>query len=590
MAKIKIRIGNRKIDETDKVNINDIPIAFIDTSQNDYYATFDINKNFVTDKKEIVRAYQNIEFPDTLFFDKKNKIVSSPNIKRVGNKFTYMPQNAVEFTPEQFSCYARIKRAMQYRETKRYNMKVCIADETINLSLCEKMISIFGDAYKRSICPANIRVNSGSVKIESLIETAISDADFAFIESPDGITLPDDFDINKILSYNTTTWLICEDFSGFQDTPSDYVPRYKEGYLNSFYNETDRKKVSNKIVNTTNLPEEYDDYDKELLYDDVLLLSKDGGGSIIISPKNFFVNITSNAKIVYDVMMHIFLNSWEKSKTITSWITNQPVDYMAYTKSPLGRNQKKITLDDLLQDDNFEIEDEYIINSIEIDNENVVLVRMSAEKELYFKKIGEIKDPEKGAKAISYLTTKGTVVNYEQEEIYTVEKPVSLSYSYNDGHLYIIAEPIFSSEQQINLPEGAELEVPDLSKTYYLCTRKVNAPDESVLRLIEEDEYMMSLHGMLLAKININTNTKTEIMDIRIPGGGLPLPDDDDYDMLDIGGIEGRPLRRGGTLIFRLPIILKEHREKIEQEIKKHIVAGTEAILVFDQQRREDGE
>ena len=591
MAKIKIRVGTKKIDETEKVDIGDIPIAYIDTSLNDYYATFDLNKNFVNDTKEIVRAYHNIEYPDSLFFDGEDKIITNnSSIKRVGNKFTYVPQNTTEFTPEQFSCYARIRRTMQYKENKSYNLNVCVADETNDLSVCEKMISIFGDAYKRGICPPNVKINNGSIKIESLIERAISESDFAFIKSEDGINLPHDFSMEKILEYNTTVWLMCDDFVGFQDTPEGYTPVYKEGRLNTFYNDTARKKISDKIINSAAIPDAYSDFEAEILYDDVLLLSKDGSGYIIITPKSFFDNVTENAKIVYDVLMYVFLNSWEKSRTITSWITNQPVDYMAYSNIALGRNHKKITLEDLLQDDNFDIDDEYIINSIETDNDHVVLISMSAEHELYFRKTGEIKDPEKAPDAISYLTTKGTIINYIQEDIYLREKPIILSYEYTDEHLYIIVEPMVNSFQQIYLPDGAELEIPDLSKSYYLCTQKVNSPDESVLRLIEESEYMMSVHGMLLAKISIDTNDRTDIADIRIPGGGLPLADEDDYDLLDIGGIEGRPLRRGSTLIIRMPTTLSKYRENIEQEINKHIVAGTEAVIVFDQGRKDEEE
>ena len=54
--------------------------------------------------------------------------------------------------------------------------------------------------------------------------------------------------------------------------------------------------------------------------------------------------------------------------------------------------------------------------------------------------------------------------------------------------------------------------------------------------------------------------------------------------MLDIGNPYGRPYRKGSTLIFRLPKNLMQYRDKIEKEVKKHIVADNIAKFIYDKE------
>jgi len=70
--------------------------------------------------------------------------------------------------------------------------------------------------------------------------------------------------------------------------------------------------------------------------------------------------------------------------------------------------------------------------------------------------------------------------------------------------------------------------------------------------------------------------------DTRIMGGGLPDGQPDDYDMLDIGHVNGRPYRLGSAFIIRVPKKISNYESRIRTELDKHISAGDEYVLVFE--------
>ena len=583
---MKINVSNRNIEIVSKPDISDIALGYIDNKDIKRHVDIVIDDKFAQDSATQITPYQEIASSEDLFFD-ENNIPLKVNLKRLGNTWIYEPINSTEYTPANFECDALIKKAGTFSEKNTYNIKICAADQSSNLNLCKKLVNVFGNAGQRGLCPANISVNDNKTEPESMLEYSIENSDFIFLESDDGITLPDKISIEDIIAVQTNAWISVENFSSAKvvntNEEDKYEPIYKEGRLNNFYVSSKRKAILNKVLTMDNIPEEYTDYEKELLYDDVLLLSKDEKGSIIITPAEFLNDMKNNAAIIFDVMMYIYLKSYVKTKTFYSWITDEPVDYRVYSYMPYGKYHERINIKDLVYDKNSDMP--YSIIRVNTNNENVFLVDIDENKELFFRKKGnDIKDPPKKSGEISFLTMKQTIVNYQKENIFYKESRANISWHDKDGKVYIEISPLISSKYHIVIPDSVALSIDDMTKKYWLCATQVEAEQTSDIRLVNTKLYNSANDGIKIAEIIPKIEYGTAIYDIRIKGGGLPESCRDDYDMLDIGNPYGRPYRKGSTLIFRLPKNLMQYRDKIEKEVKKHIEADNIAKFIYDKE------
>lgn len=586
---MKINVSDRKFNIVDKPDFSDISIGYIDNKNTENYVDFIIDEKFAADSSERIMPYQRLSSPSYLFFDENSNIIKNVNLKRLGNTWIYEPNNSTEYTPERFECSAVIKKAMKFTEEKTYNIKVCAGDASYELDLCKNLVNIFGNANKRGLCPSNIIVNNNNTEPESLLEYTVNNSDFIFMESYDGIDLPCDLTVDDIISCNTNLWISAENFDGIVEAPitdtenNIYDPIYLEGRLVNFYTKAKRKAKITKIIKLSNLPEAYDDYDKEIVYDDVLILSSKEKGSVIITPKEFMDNLSDNSSVLYDVMMYIYLKSYVQTKTLSSWITNEPVNKRAYSNSELNRYHEKINITDMLDAD--VRRDDFSILRVNTNNPGVFLVDISTDKELFFRKNDHgTKDPVKNPEEISFLTTKQSVVNYAQENIYLMETSARLSYEYIDDELYVIVAPMVSSSHQIIIPEPVSLKVESMNKRYYVCISQAESEEISDVVLVDSEKYSLTDNGIKIAEVIPKTKYSTKVYDIRIKGGGLPESFGNDYDLLDIGNPYGRPYRKGSTLIFRLPKQLEEHKDKLEKEVEKHIIASDVPIFIYDKE------
>lgn len=579
---MKIKVGSRKLVTTDKVDLADIPVGYIDAKDAKYEADFKINEKYATNILQQLSPYQKFTDDAIIFFDKNKTKIQDVTLKRQGNSWIYEPHKFKEYTPMEFECHANIRKTMKFDDKFAYDLKVCVGEEGSNLEMCSNLIKIFGNS-KRGMCPANIKINNEKTEPESLLETRVSDCDFVFFNSVDGVNLPYGFDKNLILDKFTNIWISAETFAGFTDAGKNYKPAYNIGRLCGFYETSERTTKVERTVGCDNIPNEYMDYIPEIVYDDILLLEKPGCGYIIISPKELIDDVIGNYKIIYDVMMYIFLRSTVKTKTITSWITNEPIDYRAYSFKKLNMYHEPIRIKDMLPDNTEE--GTYSVINIETNNDEVFLADITPEKQFFFRKIGsKKKDPEKKAGEISFLTSKRTVVNYSKEDIYLVKTKADFSFTYDKGSVYVKLRPFADSENCLFLPDGATIEITDMSKKYYFCVKPVTGKGISEVSVVDANLYSLINNGEKIAEVSFRPVFNTKIYDIRVKGGGLPVTEEDDYDMLDISSLYGRPYREGSTMIFKMPRSLEKHKDKIEQAIKKHIVASDTPVLFFNEE------
>ena len=82
---------------------------------------------------------------------------------------------------------------------------------------------------------------------------------------------------------------------------------------------------------------------------------------------------------------------------------------------------------------------------------------------------------------------------------------------------------------------------------------------------------------------------KDYLTDMRIRGGGLPEDMPDNFNLLDIGHIYGRPYRKANTLVFTLPKKYEIYKDEILKAIDKYKVAEDYVAIFFEDQET-DGE
>jgi len=574
---VKIKVSDRDIVESKRVEPTDIPLAYIDSQDATFNVDFYLSKDFATDSSEQVYAYQKFDSVPYVFNSEGKKI--NGKFKRSGNIYSYEPSNATEFQPETFTCDAVIKKAMTYRSSASYDITVGVIDNSYEHDLVNTLISVFGDANKRGICPSNITINKGSIDYtEFLAKAASTKADFMFMRSDNG---DEEKTLKTCFDNHINLWLQVDTFDDMiQELKKDVQYTFKkEGTYGTFYVPSERKSKPKKIFKQSGSHGGYPDdvYEYEFPYEDVLVLHKRNVGYVIITPKEFMDKAIDNVKIIYDVLVTVFLKSYRTSRYASSWITDEPVDYVSYSGERLDTYHKKISLSKLLYFSGYELNGEYQLLYVNTNKEDVSFISVDSNKDILFRKNGKgSKDPKKGDGISSYLTTKGTIMFYKPEDVKLLTTHANLTAEIQEGLITIKLMPLKDSSRKIYMKKARTFKITDANKHWCLTINSELDP-----QLIEQENYSKETNGYKIADIIITAKDKSSLVDIRPYGGGLPVDEKDVYSLLDIGNVKGRPYRLGSTIIIRLPKRLEEHREKIKDAVDRHIAAGQHYVLLF---------
>lgn len=576
---MKIHLPNHKITAVQFVSPQEIPVAYIDTKDIEYKARFSIEEDFAEDSKSIMRPYQVVESENMILFDENENIIKGSKFRKRGNTIFYEPPGAREFSPAMFTCNAFLKRKAIYDSEKLYDIKIGTAERDTKIPLASKLISIFGNAYKKGLCPPNIKVNGGDISRESMINAANNEADFIFVETNNGIDFSG-LNINTLLDKNINVWISSSQWGQSPGDPPGVL--VQEGSMNSFYKNTARKKISKYRFTTQERIESLkDNCTYSFPYEDVMLIEKKDRGFVVVTPSDFIENCGDNVKVIYDVLCYIYFNAYKKSKKISSWITNEPVDFAAYSYQKIEAFHKTILLDNLVGDT--ALNDEYKLLGISVQPDGVKYVGLGPNKELLFRKTNKINiDQKKNDDDISYLTSKNTVVFYGKLDAYNTKTRVKLTGKRSRDKMSVVIQSIINSDKAIWTNEEVILDIPDIRLVWFVCAKSGTVNTPSIFTLVEQSEYSIGKHGYKIAEVRIDTDKNVKIVDTRVFGGGLPAKEKEDYDLIDIGNLYGRPYRLGSTLIIRLPKRLRPHESKIRQAVLKHIAAGEYPIFIFE--------
>ena len=584
---MKIHIPKHDIRESDHVSLKEIPLAYVNCDETKYVPNISIEKDFAKESKEIVRAYTEFDDPDIFLFNSNKEIITDVPLKRLGNRYTYEPTNLVEYTPVNFSCSALVKKNMSFKNDNQFNIRVAVVEEGADLKFASSLITIFGDAYRRGVCPSNIRINNGSMTPQSLISSKFKDNDFVFLKSKDGKNTVSEgkdveFDVDAILDEHVNLWMSVESF-GNMLTDAEAGKNITLADTNLYNTKAYPQSEAYKMFNVMNENPDYpsSEYTYKYLCESVLLLEKKDKGFIIVTPSWLLDNLNKNVNIIYEVMMYVILNGYYRSREEASWITNEPIDYMAYHTSKLNARHKRMNLADMLKNNRYNIGNEYTLLSVDTSVDDVMFMNIAPNKDMFFFKVGAKTDPVKNDNQISYFTTKKTVIHYEQMDVNMIESLIDLEANVIDSVVYLTVHPYQSTLHKINTKSDQTLKLDSNSLTYFICTRESAPEIENIFEAVPEYTYSSEAHGMKVATVKVNIEPSTKTYDIRVLGGGLPTSEPDNYNLLDIGHIYGRPYRIGSTLIIRLPKALERYEDIIRKAIDKHASSGDYPVLIF---------
>lgn len=596
---MKIFPQEHEIVESSDILVKDIPLAYIDTADNQYKVDINVENEFLVDERRQVRPYDSFSDEFTCFFDSNDKVVEGVPLKRRGNRYSYEPEGAISFAPTRFSCNVNCQRNDKYSSKLDYDIKVWTASE----QLAYDLINIFGDAWKTGRSPQNIKMNGGAMVNGQFFGQTKDDMmkdDFLFFESPDGVqykTLDKngaevlkDIPIDSFLDKHVNIWLSVDKFDGMMNKTS-VLPLH---VIPQVFNQRDYYIHTKKGVPIFSLDTRhyhYDDptYSYTLFNSSVLILEKPGKGFIIVTPKAILDNSQKYAGMIYEVLFKIYCSSYFDIPTTETWITAHPVDYAVDRSEQFSKSQGSINLNRVMHDCDQRTDIAYNIHSVTTSKPDKVLFSgIDNDGEMHF--VSLVKDePEKPAGAVSYYTSNGNIVYYVPDDIYLIERPFKAAYSIDSNNVIrIVIEPAKSSLYKIHTERPYDLTVPNNLGTYYICANPLPSELSTIFTLVLASNYTQSKDGHKIATVVISCEQHTKIYDVRIMGGGLPEQLPDDYNMMDIGNLNGRPYRLGGTNIIHLPMAYKKYKDKIEDAVNLHAASGEYNIIVFDDRDRKE--
>jgi hypothetical protein len=201
----------------------------------------------------------------------------------------------------------------------------------------------------------------------------------------------------------------------------------------------------------------------------------------------------------------------------------------------------------------------------------------------------QYKEPEKPTGWVSIY--KDGKVYYADKIYYMVESDLSnkLFLIEENNNLVVRIYPFKSSKYGLNFESDLVVTIPYIkteingkeavvNDSYWIYIDRTN----DTLYYCQEEEYdTENVNLVKIAKIDINQSMdQTYLTDIRQLGGGLREDAKDDFNMLDIGHINGRPYRKGNTLVITMPTKYKDYEDKILEAVNKYKV-GEDYVVVF---------
>lgn len=574
--------------------IVDIPLGQINKNIKASHINFMPSDGFRENKEKNIAPYDTFSSGMDIFFDSSNNVVDI-DLELKDNKYMYNPSDTTEFIPSSFSFSATVKKNMAYNGFQKYNINATVD----NIDNWSNLISIFGDAYRRGICPSNIRINDGATDKSSLASGGMDDTDIIFIRSKDGSTYLDGSAIliSDLIKNHVNVWIAIDNpnlkIFTQNNGSSKITNKFKTLYSGAIqYNSVNNYSLINGL--------KYSDINDIIKYDGtfdvivpyvednpVIILHMAGYGYVVVSDAGLFDNLSDNSKIIYDMMAYIYFNAYIETVSMSSWITEDPVDFIGTPSVTLNKNHLPINLNKLVSETESDIQSFYMLHKINIDKNDtkkVFFIEKDSNNNLYFGKYAtnESVDPQKPNSYKSLLTTKGSVVYYKNAGIKQKESFVSAHGIINTetGKNYINIHPLYSSKYRLCVSDDKLLEIPRIGITYNVLATEINENNESDV-ILRSSADGVDTDSVKIGEVKVDYTDSRICNDIRVTGGGLPENMPDDFEMLDISNLYGRPIRRGTSLIIRLPKHYEKYNKYIADAVNRYKNASTYVVIQY---------
>lgn len=596
-----------------------VPLAYIEIDYSKYNIEKKIKDICNKEIKEEVIYNQSFDSPDVKLFNKFNEEVNTDNLlTRVGNKYYYRPKNAIMSKPQTFNYDVTVKKSLSYKIANEYKINIACVDDPDSLDLSDRLSIGFSNPSERNIIPPNIIINDNRMDSKAFTDMSLDDCDFLFIESYEGIYYDDVMDdktkIDKdmFLDKNTSIWVTADYNRRYPHSSSDSTVQYviSKPLLNNALTVN-----SQYYFDYTKLP-----YDPSVKYHNifrgdnvpVVIIEHLGKGFEIISHAEVLKDINSNLQLIYEVLMYCYLNGYKKSEVLNQWITNEVPDYqIEYGKLV----KKKYHTSDINIFNYFGLSSSemtlYSVNISGDENNKNNLNTFDRDVDL-FDYTTEIAFIGVSNGKLMFTKNSSPVSPYNNEPT----KPLGWTSVFNGEYLIYLQELHYSIETDLNdkiftSTNNDNLEVKILAFKSTSLGVNTQKPFETVIpfimtevnkiQKIREADYLFYINkenqqigftfledfddslGIPLFEIKVyQTTDAISVTDMRQLGGGLKEDKNDNYNLLDIGHINGRPYRKTGTIVFTLPKKLEQYNDLIEKAISKYIGASEVPIIFYE--------
>ena len=638
---MKIYPSKHRIKQVAESNIDtdiSIPLAYLNRENVEYKIDRIIAEDFSTTKKQALIPNQELENQDVLIFDEYGtQLDSSLIINRVNDKYYYYPNNMVEFDPLQFTYEVVAKKRLHYSINNKINMNIFCMDDPDKLSFLNRLSKILVAPSEKNYLPNNISINNNKTDNKALLHID-ENTDFVFIESMDGInynfTIDEGYDeeeidlgqteipIDTFLNNHQNIWMVVDEHYQYPITrggmtipislKSPKITSEKTLNIRDYYNITDPAFKHIKIHN--------------LFANDIcpiLIVEHINRGFVIYSGPEIFEedNIDHCKSFIYEALMYVFCNSYKKSRTIEEYITYNIPDYEVINGQLCVKTGfvSSSNLSDILKlnsnsfdvcsvnivDNNpsLAVPDADLVSTVDdieckgISNNRLVfsLSNKNAATSIY-------QEPHKpaGWKSIYY----NKKMYYVEQIAYLMETDIGKDQTQvnklflieKDFDLQVILYPFKSSKHGLNITKDLRLAIPFIKTTVNGIERIKNESyviyidlNKNILGYLYKEDFEPTESHIELATINITEiNSDQYLTDMRLKGGGLPEDMPDNFNLLDIGHIYGRPYRQSNTLVITLPKKYEQYKDEILEVINKYKVAEDYPVLFFEDDKDGD--
>jgi len=577
---------------TKKPGFLDIPLSHVEKDYHPQKIVVEVEPDFSVGKETYVAPYQWFTTRNFIAFDENRQAVDLP-LRHSNHRFIYEPAGYKEFTPEEFTFSCMVKRDDRYSSINDYNMHIGVLNQTGAKDFASTIIAIFGDASYRGVSPANVKVNGRDTNPESLLVKDTENLDWIIIQSKDGVQTKDgsiaELDYETIMKNGCNVWVTLSDegMAAFMDKSKDaYTIKAEDLGVNELGGKTEYSFFADYgyvIKENVNYDENLNTGALSVILDGngksapMAILEKPDRGYIVISHEKIFSerNIKTYAPLIYNILVSCFLNGYTRTRTQYLWITNDVVDYIGSTNTPLRRKHPAVNI---RKEVDSKIENFRIVE-YSIDKADVMLDMIDKNGEVYFSKL-LITDPPRQNGDISVYTTQGTVMLHKQTQYSLIEDEVHLLTEINDENCYVTVEPFVSSSNRLVLSKPKRMKIEYIDMTYDVYALPIGVDGESEVMLIERSKWQTMGAAVRIASVHVEFVGEPAAYDIRQLGGGLPA-EYTDYEMMDVGHIKGRPYRVGVSAVIELPKNYREYDARIKESVDRYKVAADQIYVTY---------